>query len=70
MPHAEAAREPSRRLVQQAFRQMRVWLTRDGDYSPNIALEGTGNTHVIARLLAGHIARVVVSKPAEDTGDR
>jgi hypothetical protein len=35
-PHAEVARESSRRLVEQAFRQMRVWLTRDDqrDYLP------------------------------------
>ena len=28
-----------------------------------VALEATGNTHAIVRLLQGHVARVVVSNP-------
>jgi transposase len=28
-----------------------------------VALEATGNTHAIVRLLEGHVARVVVSNP-------
>jgi transposase len=30
-----------------------------------VALEATGNTHAIARLLRGRVARVVVSNPAK-----
>src|SRR5918997_5570369 len=31
--------------------------------SDEVALEATGNTHAIVRLLEGHVARVVVSNP-------
>ena len=31
--------------------------------SDEVALEATGNTHAIVRLLQGHVARVVVSNP-------
>ena len=35
-----------------------------------VALEATGNTHAITRLLERHVGRVVVLQPAEDPGDR
>src|SRR5437773_3241290 len=38
--------------------------------SDEVALEATGNTYAIARLLERHVGRVVVLQPAEDSGDR
>jgi hypothetical protein len=38
--------------------------------SDEVALEATGNTYAIARLLEGHVGRVVVSNPQQDSGDR
>jgi hypothetical protein len=38
--------------------------------SDEVAIEATGNTHAIARLLERHVGRVVVLQPAEDPGDR
>jgi transposase len=35
-----------------------------------VALEATGNTHAIARLLEQHVGRVVVSNPQQDPSDR
>ena len=35
-----------------------------------VAIEATGNTHAIARLLERHVGRVVALQPAEDQGDR
>ena len=38
--------------------------------SDEIALEATGNTHAIVRLLQEHVARVVVSNPQKTTAAR
>jgi transposase len=35
-----------------------------------VAIEATCNTQAIVRLIEPHVARVVVSKSAEDPGDR
>ena len=38
--------------------------------SDEVAIEATCNTHAIVRLIAPRVARVVISKPAEDPGGR
>jgi len=38
--------------------------------SDEVALEATGNTHAIARLLEARVARVVVANPAKTARDR
>jgi hypothetical protein len=38
--------------------------------SDQVAIEATGNTHPIARLLERHVGRVVALQPAQDPGDR
>jgi transposase len=61
-PESHPAGSSSKRSVRCAYgsRGMINVTTR-----PNIALEATGNTHAIVRLLEGHVARVVVSNPQQ-----